>query len=588
LFKKIVRSSPAALLILLLSSRVLGDPSSGKIGIRMPGLTAAPTEVSYSSECQKAYHCFYGDRYDEAMDAVEAALAKNPRALASLLLKSQILAAGLEFEQAEALLLGLDRSFPRNPHVLLRRAELVRDQAALAERAAGSPSALELYESTLSVAPGNSAIALSFASYLYLINQLHRADVLYREAVRLRPFQDRETVMNDAMILTMKGQGEESLRELAKYRTTFGEDSQHLLAEGVVLWKLDRKGPAADRLTRACRKNVRNLAGLRAAAPLLIKLGQPDQVRALLAAAVAANPGNRRLAQLSLQLESPLISHPGVLSGSVVVDRPSAIQRRGAIVYNCSLPVVKSDRSLLDSIDGEFQAAFTSVAKLLGFTPNAVKVNVEMDTGLANPAFYDPRTDCITISAKWFNFKQPGIDVPLTPVQLRELTRHVVRHELSHLVLAHKIGLEEYQRGSSALPLWLVEGFAEWAAGGAQNVCRSPKQIHALFQAGLLDYEALRSAMLVNGESKDPDLNHKAYVQSFFIVKHLIGRKPDPVTGLEAFVGLIRALVRGGTTFEGALARQYRVSVAEFEAGWTGLLRDNVLLRADPILSSTP
>src|SRR5205823_6222573 len=141
-------------------------------------LAGAQGTAAQSDDCKLAYRCFYGDRYAEAMAAVNAALVKDPKDLPSLLLKSQLLSAGLEFDRAEALLVNLDRTFPRNPYVLQRRAELRRDR--------GQP-ALELYEDTRSVAPADGSIALSFASYLYLVKQLERADSLYRQTTRLRP-----------------------------------------------------------------------------------------------------------------------------------------------------------------------------------------------------------------------------------------------------------------------------------------------------------------------------------------------------------------------------------------------------------------
>ena len=260
--------------------------------------------------------------------------------------------------------------------------------------------------------------------------------------------------------------------------------------------------------------------------------------------------------------------------------------RRGAIAYTVPESMLASPEELLVRVDLEFQAALREITALLAHSPREVKVLVDPYTQRQQPGSYNARFDTITVSARWFNHDRPSPEFQLSRDQLRQLTSHVVRHELAHLVLAHKVGLEEYQRGESAVPLWILEGFAEWASGGAKNACRSGREVKAFFQNGVFDGRELERAMLMTGTYKDPASNHKAYVQAYFMAKYLIERFPNPKEGVAAFFDLVGQLVRSRTSLAEALAR-HGLTVEQFVRGWRTLIDRDVLEPDEPLLART-
>src|SRR5207237_2383659 len=139
----------------------------------------------------------------------------------------------------------------------------------------------------------------------------------------------------------------------------------------------------------------------------------------------------------------------------------------------------------------------------------------------------------------------------------------------------------------ATIPLWLLEGVAEWAAGGCSTLTGSPIKVKQLFRDGYLDYAAMERNMAVINGAKDPDLNHKSYLQSYFIVKYMIARTgSDLKNGLDTFFAFNQELVSGTGKFDQALQKVYGISLDQFRHGWVAQIENDVVRRAQPDLTS--
>ena len=237
------------------------------------------------------------------------------------------------------------------------------------------------------------------------------------------------------------------------------------------------------------------------------------------------------------------------------------------------------------AMEAEFRQAYTEVSRRIGATA-AVRVHVRTDGATIIPALYEAQSDTITIWSKWFA-PSVGHSTGFSAAKLRQLTCHDIRHELAHLLLTHRVGVGLFRRRGNYLPLWLLEGFAEWGAGGAQNACCPPGQVKPLFTNGVLDPAALRLAMAVDGRPKTIETNHKAYIQSFFMVTYLLGHSRGPGEPLTRLLAFILDLMDSAGRFELCLRKHYGHSIAQFDCGWTALLNHYVIAAPEPQLTNT-
>ncbi|MBI4859319.1 MAG: hypothetical protein HY815_03535 [Candidatus Riflebacteria bacterium] len=215
-----------------------------------------------------------------------------------------------------------------------------------------------------------------------------------------------------------------------------------------------------------------------------------------------------------------------------------------------------------------------------------MRIRVTLDTGLDHPAFYSAETDSITIAAQWFYARDPRTGGAVSAEQFRLHASHMIEHELAHMAFARKVGLAEYRRGSGALPLWVLEGVAEWAAGGVLSFTPGSEEIKALFEDGCMPPARMESAMRVTNGAKDPKANQQAYVQAYFMAKSLLSLRPEPARGLEQFVGFARDALRAGGSVEAALAGRYGLTPEQFDRRWRSLLETDVVRASRPVLSS--
>ncbi|MBI4862888.1 MAG: hypothetical protein HY815_21900 [Candidatus Riflebacteria bacterium] len=549
--------------------------------LALPWTAGSAFAGSPRTDIQQALTLYWTDRYGPASAIIDRLLDQDKSDRDALLLRSQILGARLAFDRARQALDQALSAHAQDPLVRQRRAELARDAAVFARSPLASCGAEEEYQAALALEPERPATLLSMAAYLYVSGQPARAGPLYGRVSRLRPFVEREMVLDDAMILLMRGDTRAARQVTSDYRARFGEDSVGLLAEATVLFGSARASEGATLLARARQRNPDNLAVAAASQALIDAAGMTG-----MPSPVAAMPGwspresaGRYAPPSDLPPPPPSPSDPRT---------PGASPPDGPIVYSIPTGAGTVTPSLLTAVKNEFAEAFQEVADLLGHRPDRVKVQVVLDTGSSHPAFYDPSADTVTIAAIWFDHSRLPGHIRLSPPQLRRLTRHVVRHELAHMVLAHSLGIELYRRGASSLPLWLHEGLAEWTAGGADNACRTALEIQGLFASGFMDQDAMTRAMRYDGTNPDPALNHKAYVQAFFLVKYLMMRAGSVSAAVRAIQDFARDLMTSSATLEGALLARFGLTETAFQEGWRALLQRDLLDTSDPVLSSLP
>jgi tetratricopeptide (TPR) repeat protein len=566
-------------------------PSAGGVagGVAAAGAGAGPG-LDAPAELADATRFFYEDRYDRAMASVRRALAGAPDGAAALLLAARIHMARTEFKEAGQVLADAARLHPRDPAVFQRLAELDREVAAVTKSTLDLSKAVEHYAAAQAIRPDHVPSLLGHAHLLYMSGQTAEAERVYARAAAHRPFGDRELVLTDAQILHLRGQTRESLSMLGHYARTFGTDSQSLLHEGVVLLELDRKDEAGECLERAFLRNPRNLPAVLNVVPRLVAMEQADRALRVISAAEAEYPRSKQVAELKEQIKL-----------RVITDRDLVTVERGPFVYTYPRWLETKPGKVLEAIFEDFRVAYIHLSRVMRFKPDRVKVRVLYDTGLDNPAFYSPDKDQITISAQWYFPDEPGAgggtvagapDAP-TAAQQRAYAAHMIAHELSHLIFAHRMGIDDYRRVGLAVPLWIQEGGAEWTSGGVQSIGHDTRKVKGFFAgagggAGALEYDALEKHMQVVNGAKDPLLNHKAYVQSYFMVKALMAREPTPEAGLDRFFELNRELVRTSGDVAASLAKVYGLSMDGFRKAWTAQIDSDVVRPAEPNLTSMP
>lgn len=136
--------------------------------------------------------------------------------------------------------------------------------------------------------------------------------------------------------------------------------------------------------------------------------------------------------------------------------------------------------------------------------------------------------------------------------------RKVLRHELSHLLLA-------VATGHAAVPRWFAEGVAIHQSG-EHSYERFKTLAVAAFTGGLVSLRQL-DASFAGG----PNLVDVAYAESADFVAYLMRAEGEPR------FALLLAHLREGMTFEQALRQTYRRSLAQMELEWLDDVRSRFL-----------
>jgi len=160
----------------------------------------------------------------------------------------------------------------------------------------------------------------------------------------------------------------------------------------------------------------------------------------------------------------------------------------------------------LDCIVTTFTTAHKEMTRYRDVRPDKVRVTILNQTDQLLPAYYNHVSDEITISRQYYE----NLDTD----RKRELGRHLIFHEFSHLVFYHELG-------DLSLPpaaLWLVEGLAEYEAGGYTY---THVDYGETFADGLLDLETLEEYLPVSAMAKGK-VREKAYIQSYAMVAYLM------------------------------------------------------------------
>ncbi len=153
-----------------------------------------------------------------------------------------------------------------------------------------------------------------------------------------------------------------------------------------------------------------------------------------------------------------------------------------------------------------FRDAYDVLCKQTGHYPSKVNIWVFERTGSLLPAFYSHVSDEIIISREYFS--------SLNSSSRQQLGRHLVFHEFSHLVLFQALGRPAF----SPMALWLMEGLAEWQAGGYDYT-----QVDYLdtFSDGLMDFTELSEYLPVSAVGAGSK-REKAYIQAYLMVDYVI------------------------------------------------------------------
>jgi len=576
---------------------VLGRLASGRPATPDTIPTVRPS-VSLRPDFLEARRYYYEDRFDRALGAVNRILTNVRSDLEALLLKAQILEARMEIDQATDILLEITRLHPDDPRAFLRLGELAFRQYRYGNLREHLVVATTYYEKASSLAPNDIPTLLSLASFHYSSEQTELGDRYYRKVRGHRPFEERDMVLTDASILFTRGRYQDSLDQISYYSRTFGTDSQSLLTEGLVRLKLGQKDEGGECLEQAFRRNPQNLAAIMRIVPVLVTMDQSERALKVISAAEAAYPESSHVASLKRQIKL-----------RVVTDKDLVTRTRGPFAYTYPKWLETRKPEVLESIQSIFDRAYVGVGALFECRPRAVKVRIVLDTGLDNPAFYSPETGIITISAQWFFEGDKKTKGQPSPEVMRATAAHMIRHEYSHFVFAQKLGSVGRPKSGGSVPLWLMEGIADWSAGGLAVLAATGKNVKGYFDNGFIDQKALDHAMLVTNGAKDPTQNQKAYVQSFFMVKYLLALGSPSVGEVRATLdgtdtiqasdtekaernGLTRLMKFAGHLHEGtgdlesSLKSCYGLTSDEFCAGWQRLLRRDVIDSPTPRLAT--
>ena len=142
---------------------------------------------------EEARRAFWEDRYDFALKSVNGYLSTSPRDFDALLLKAKVQAARTEYKEAATILHDLaTRERPRGPEVYLALANMARDLAGVTNQESELKTAQDHYRNALAVDGEHVPTLLSYASFLYQLNQPELADPLYKRACRHLPFKGRD------------------------------------------------------------------------------------------------------------------------------------------------------------------------------------------------------------------------------------------------------------------------------------------------------------------------------------------------------------------------------------------------------------
>jgi hypothetical protein len=322
------------------------------------------------------------------------------------------------------------------------------------------------------------------------------------------------------------------------------------------------------------RRNPRHLGNVLNIIPLLVTLGEPQKALAAVSAIEATFPGHPRIAAIKNQIMI-----------RVITDRDMVAKKEGPFEYTYPRKLSSLPGDPIATIMADFRKAHDEVGKLLAFRPSRVIVKIHLLTGIDNPAFYSLDDDAITISAEFFIKPDPKKKLPISAEQIRAFASHMVAHEYVHMAFAHKVGYNEFKNAKVSIPIWLLEGIAEWGSGGIGTLPQKPDQIRALFKSGFLDDKQMVAAISVLNFGKSASDNLKAYIQGFYIVKFLMGRRDTMRGAIDAYLAFNKELLKTAD-IDALLVKHYGLRRKAFEEGWRDQIRHDLLEPGMPRLAS--
>lgn len=564
------------------------DRGTGEVAGFMTGTTGEPEATptapadSTSPDYKQAYSAFYDDQVDRALRFVELSLAKNPGDLETMLLKARILQSQTSYEEAEAILEKMATDHPASAVVRARLGEYYHTISSLVmpgdEETRKNRLALAYvnFKQALELDPQSRTARLLFVAFLHAEGSERsrtQADQIYRDLEAQRPFVEREQVLTDATIQLAREAYDDCLKTTESYMARFGADSQILLLEGITQLRLRNHEKAAENFELAFRRNSKNLGMALQVAPLLATVGQADRALKIIALAEAEFPEETRLGEMKKMLQV-----------RVVTDKDFVTAKRGVFEYHYPRLLQESDPEAFKRIEQHFDTSYEKMGELMSFQPKVVQVQIHYTTGIDNPAFYSLESDTITLAAEKFMETDPKVS-PRDREVRRAFSGHMAQHEYVHLLFAHRLGYEGFRDSKVGLPLWVIEGVAEYASGGIGSIPRTPAELVALFKDGFLSTTELTRQMSVVNGSKDSNQNLKAYVQSYYMVKFLMQLRGSPQLGMESFIAFSKKLLET-QQLESSFAAVYEMDIPTFERGWQRQIRGDLLTADPPVLES--
>lgn len=450
------------------------------------------------------------------------------------------------------------------PVVPRKRQRLERGRALEAQ--GRLDEAQEVLESALSESPGSPEILCRLAKVSLYLKEYDRAQELLRQARETQPgyalcdaveglylFCMRDTrgavAMVDRAIRTDPDLKEAYLikadilfairdldgarRLLDAFLARFPQDPEGLYLSGIVAFYRKDLQHAMVLLEGSLKLNRRAVNVRKDLIQVYSLTERPEKALKLLDELLTEKPDDKALMALRSGLRERLRLKR---DGKVMVREP----------FHFLYPKDIS-QTTLKRITDTFVAALSEVCKYRTSRPARVQVTILNSTDQLLPAYYNHVSDEITISRQYYE----GLDT----ARKMDLGRHLIFHEFSHLALYQELG-------DVSLPpaaLWLVEGLAEFEAGGYTY---THVDYDDTFADGFYELETLEEYLPVSAMAKGR-AREKAYIQSY-LMAHTLLETVGAAEGMERIKKMCLAYTRQGPDHETVFSDCLGVTPREF------------------------
>lgn len=465
------------------------------------------------------------------ISAEESALAVTEQTRSVVPRKRQRLERGRALEaqgrldEAQEVLESALAEAPGSPEILCRLAKV---SLYLKEY----DRAQELLRQARDGQPGYALCDAVEGLYLFCMRDTRGAVAMVDRAIRTDP-DLKEAYLIKADILFAIRDLDGARRLLEAFLARFPQDPEGLYLSGIVAFYRKDLQTAMVLLEGSLRLNRRAVNVRKDLIQVYSLTERPEKALKLLDELLTEKPDDKALIALRSGLRERLRLKK---DGKVLVREP----------FHFLYPKDIS-QATLKRITDTFLSALSEVCKYRSSRPSRVQVTILNSTDQLLPAYYNHVSDEITISRQYYE----GLDT----ARKLDLGRHLIFHEFSHLALYQELG-------DVSLPpaaLWLVEGLAEFEAGGYTytNV-----DYDDTFADGFYELETLEEYLPVSAMAKGR-AREKAYIQSY-LMAHTLLETVGPAEGMERIKKMCFAYTRQGPDHETVFGDVLGVTPREF------------------------